>query len=54
VEDITLGNTWVPQYIEMPVSHDVSKNIKVNTANMKALIGSSTILGMDLFIATLL
>ena len=54
VDKVTLGNTWVPQYIEMPVSHDVSKLIKGNTANMRALIGSNTIMGMDLFIGTLL
>lgn len=38
----------------MPVTDDVTKNIKGNTANMRALIGSSKIWGMDLFIATLL
>lgn len=54
VDKISLGNTWVPCYIEIPVSNDIKKNIKANAANMKSLIGSSSILGMDLLIASLL
>lgn len=54
VEGISLGNKWVPQYIRMPVSSDVATNIKANTANMRALIGSNMIFGMEMFIATLL
>lgn len=48
------GNGWVPQYMRMPVSHDFVNNLKQNRANIRGLIGSNKILGMDLFIAILL
>jgi hypothetical protein len=54
VSSLRLGNTWVPQYMSLPISSDVAANIKNNTAGMKAIIGSSKIHGADWVIAVLL
>jgi leucyl aminopeptidase len=40
IDDLDVGNNWVPLLWKMPVSPDFNKNIKTNSATMKSLIGS--------------
>jgi hypothetical protein len=54
VSTVRLGNKWVIEYSRMPVSSDVAANIKTNTANMKAFIGSNKLFGSDMLVAALL
>jgi hypothetical protein len=54
VEDVVPRNTWVPQYLQLPVGHDLKKLIAMNIENSKNTIGSSMILGMNNFIRMIL
>jgi hypothetical protein len=54
LDEITFGNSWVPQYLRFPVESDFRKALEKNKANIRGLIGSNMVLGMDLFIGALL
>ena len=53
VEEIKLGNQWVPQYLKIPISHSFEHNKNLNKANTRAIVGSSKLLGMQNFIRLL-
>ena len=53
-EEIELGNHWVPQYLTIPVDLSFEKCLHHNKAQMRSLIGSSKLLGMQNFISVLL
>ena len=53
-ETIKLGNNWVPQYLRIPVSHNFDSNLVHNKAQLRSLIGSVALLGMQNMIACLL
>jgi hypothetical protein len=54
VEEITFGNGWVPQYLTFPVDHDFKRALAKNKQNIRSLIGSNKVMGMDMFISILL
>ena len=53
-EKITFGNGFVPMPVLFPVDNDFKRALVKNQTNMKNLIGSSKILGMDKFLSFLL
>ena len=54
LQEVTWGNFWVPQYLTLPVESDFKKALFKNKENIRSLIGSNKIMGMDLFISTIL
>jgi hypothetical protein len=54
VKEITFGNSWVPQYLTFPVDHDFKRALAKNQQNIRSLIGSNKVMGMDMFISILL
>ena len=53
-EEITFGNNWVPQYLNVPINRSFDICLKKNKENFRSLIGSPKLFGMQKFIALLL
>ena len=53
-DEITFGNGWVPQYLTFPLDHDFKKALPQNQQNIRSLIGSNKIMGMNMFISAIL
>lgn len=45
-EEIVGGNHWVPQYLQIPITHNFEYNVKKVKEMFKNIMGSASLIGM--------